>query len=750
MSNRSRLRLFILQLLVLSLFGTLVSRLWFLQIMDSATFQAKQAVTGEHPITTPASRGRIIDAQGRELAKNVATYVVSVQIKDFPREFAHPEKKKNKKRAALLHSLAGLLRMDEQELSGRTTLCEYDKDANGNSRLKSGIDVRCWRGDPYQPIPIVRDVEERRAFLIAEHAEDFPGVAATLEPVRSYPYGVLAAHMLGYVQPNDLGALAGRAGVELQYDDALKGTQGTQTLETDRSGVVTRAIQSSEPVPGSDLVLSVDLGVQKVAEDALQHAIERARTITDPCKDCLTAGQPLKAPAGAAVVLEAKTGRVAAMASYPTYEPAKFLKPIAKGTPDYAYLFDPKTTPQVSRAYQGEYAPGSTFKNVSTVAAVTSGHVLNGTYDCPGTFKIGSDVKSNYEGAGVPGLISWHTTLVQSCDTVYYKIAYQDWLDDEALAKSGKPPNEYLQQWAAKFGFGTKTGIDLPAEQSGAIPTRKWLRELSARLRPDYCKRAKSLPKDSKDWPLYNDLCQNGSRYQAGDQANAAVGQGYVLATPLQLAVSYAALVNGGNIMEPRVAKAIVAPGGTKVTEIKPVVRGKLGLDPAVLDYIKSALAEVPKSGTARCAFGMAPADIDCKDVKFAPFPFDKLAIGGKTGTAQVSNKQDTSWFASFGPVANPRYVVVVMVEQAGTGGTVAAPATREIWDGIYGLERKPAALENGALPVPLPKILRDGRIQLPPGGKVLTVPSHSAAPSAPVALPAADLPDRRRQGSVM
>ena len=766
MSDRSRLRLFILQILVLSLFLTLVSRLWFLQILDSRTYVAKQERTGKERIFTPAARGRILDAQGREIATNLATYVVSAQIKEFP---GIGTKASRTERAKVVRGLAGLLQLDEQEIEDRTTLCEYKKNADGDFGLDKGVRGKCWNGSQYQPIPLLRDATLRQAFLIEEHAEDFPGVDATLEPIRSYPHGQLAAHMLGYVQASSdakAGELAGRAGVELQYDEALKGTLGSKTLETDRSGAVTRELDTVDPRPGSDLVLSLDLNVQKVAEDALASHIERAHSITDPCKDCPTVGQKLKAPAGAAVVLEAKTGRVAAMASYPTYDPSKFLKGIKEGTADYDYLFDKKMVPQVSRAYQGEYAPGSTFKHVSTAAAVLNGHALNGAYQCPGSLQIGTDPKpkSNYEGIGIPGDISWRTALVQSCDTVYYKIAENDWAADEALIKARKKPNEHVQQLATRFGFGTPTGIDLPGEANGAIPTRKWLQELNARLHPDYCKRAKALPKESDQGKLFTDLCENGSRYRPGDQANTSVGQGYVLATPLQLAVSYASLVNGGNIMEPRVAKAVISPGGAKVQEIAPKVRSKTGVSPEILDYITNALADVPKEGTARCAFGKAPPTTDCKEVKYAAFPFDQLDVGGKTGTAEVSKKQDTSWFASFGPVADPRYVVVVMVEEGGTGGTVAAPATREIWDGIYGLEGKTAALENGALPATLPVILPDGRIRRP-GTSVRQAPPVSVPPAttpsastpagssspiapAPKALPAADLPPRR-EGSL-
>ncbi|MEO6714162.1 MAG: penicillin-binding protein 2 [Mycobacteriales bacterium] len=744
MSDRSRLRLFVLQLLVLALFVTLLSRLWFLQIMAGETFVAKQEFTARQTVQTAAARGRILDAQGRQLGSNLATYVISAQYFEFPR--ALPDnarnKKKNAVRAKVIKALSGLLQMDETQISDLTTLCEYTKDSAGRSTLKAGKKGVCWNGQPYQPIPIKRDVPERQAFLIEEYAEEFPGVNATLEPVRSYPYGELAAHVLGYIQPSgdaaDAGQLVGRTGVELQYDKVLRGTTGGREFETNRAGVETREVSSTDPVPGSDLVLSIDLSVQKVVEDALASHIQRARTITDPCQDCDTAGQLLKAPAGAAVVLEAKTGRVAAMASYPTYDPSKFLKGIKKGSPDHVYLTDEKLVPTFSRAHQGRYAPGSTFKHVSTAAAVLDGHPLDRVYNCPGEWRIGNDPKPkhNYEGIGADGPITWKQTLVDSCDTVYYQIAEDDWTKDNNLLKDKQPAKESVQQMATRFGFGAKTGIDLPSEVSGVVPTRQWLREESARQRPTNCRLEKELPQgadgsaERRRWELVKDLCRNGSQWRPGDQANAAVGQGYVLASPLQLAVSYAALVNGGNVMVPKIAKGIIAPGGTKVDVIEPELRSKLDVDKKVLDYIKDALAAVPKEGTAKCAFGVPTATTDCKQINYAPFPFDELDIGGKTGTAEVLKKQDTSWFASFGPVSDPRYVVVVMIEEGGTGGTAAAPAAREIWEGIYGVGEKRPALENGALPTSLPVVAPDGTI-LAPGGKVTIRPSAGTSPSA-------------------
>jgi penicillin-binding protein 2 len=698
-SDRSRLRLAILQVLVLSLFVTLGTRLWYLQIVAGDQFDRLAASQHIQEVITPAPRGRILDAQGRPLVENITTYVVSVTRSELLRE---PEDGK-----AVLHRLARLLKVDEGELADVIEPCGKDNPPP------------CWNGSPYQPVPVKTDVSERVAFAIAEHAEDFPGVAAALQPVRHYPHGSLAAHLLGYIQPisaEDLASpryadagyrptdLIGRAGLEMYYDRYLRGASGTQQVEINSRGSVTGVASTDPPTPGSDVVLSIDARVQAVAERAVWRAIQSARERRDICSSCATRGKHFRAPTGAAVVLEAQTGRVVAMASYPTYDPSLFVGGIS--TKEYAKLTDAGAgVPLLSRAFQGQYAPGSTFKHVTTSAAVTSGRSLHGTYRCPGQTKVGNRTMHNFEGRGVAGALTWHTTLVKSCDTVYYEIAESDFYADEARVRAGRAPNEYMQKMAKRFGMGRATGLDLPTEARGTIPTRDSKRKLWQALRTAYCRDVKRFPAGSYNRRLYTELCAEGYRFRPGDQANLAVGQGDVLVTPLQLAVSYAALVNGGRVMEPRLAKAIISPGGGRVTVIKPKVKSRLKVPREVLSYIKKALADVPKVGTARCAFGACTGD---------PFPFDRLAVAGKTGTAQVQGKQDTSWFASFAPAAHPKYVVVVMIEQAGTGGTTAAPAVREIYDGIYGLEGRAAALRGGALPTKLPTFCADGIVKRP------------------------------------
>jgi penicillin-binding protein 2 len=717
----------VVQVLVISLFATLASRLWYLQVMVGKDFVQQAAEQHYQDIITPAPRGRILDAQGRELVKNESTYVVTVTRSELPKD--------DKDEAAMLDKLAGVLKMPARELAGMMAPCSKDNPPP------------CWNGSPYQPVPVKSGVSPAVAYSIEEHAEDYPGIDAMLQPVRRYPYAELGSHMLGYIQPittDDLAKdaykdagyratdLVGRAGLEMYYDKYLRGASGKQTVEINAKGTVTRVVDTIDPAPGSDVVLSLDANVQKLTEDALERAILDVRKKVDKCEDCPTKGTHFKAPTGAAVVLEASTGRVAAMASYPTYDPSLFIGSISQK--DYSRLTAEEShVPLLSRAFQGQYAPGSTFKHVTTSAAVESGRPLNGTFDCPGRTKVGDRWMRNFEGRGEPDPLDWRMTLVKSCDTVYYEIAEADFYVDERKVRNGARPNEHMQRMAAEFGFGNETGIDLPSEADGSIPTRATKRRLWESLRDTYCTDAKTFPAGSYNRRLYTELCTDGYLFRPGDQANLAVGQGDVLATPLQLAVSYAALVNGGNLMEPRIAKAIISPGGKSVTEIKPKVRSKIKVRAEILAYIKDALADVPTLGTSRCAFGIATKPGACGPA----FPFDKLSIGGKTGTAQVQGKHDTSWYVSFAPVDKPRYVVVVMVEQAGTGGSVAAPAVREIFSGIYGLEGKPEALADGALPVKLPTVCADGVVKRPGGkcpaaarpAKPTPPPSRSTAP---------------------
>ncbi|MCW2706273.1 MAG: penicillin-binding protein 2, partial [Frankiales bacterium] len=483
--------------------------------------------------------------------------------------------------------------------------------------------------------------------------------------------------------------------------------------------------QSETPaVAGDNLVLSIDSGVQKATEKALADGIIQARTRPDKNKG----GAHYAAPTGAAITVEVNTGRVVAMASYPSYDPTQFVGGISNAA--YYKLLHGPGHPLISNAVQGSYAPGSTFKIVATTAAVKAGYSLSGSYYCPGQIRIGGSIKHNFEGES-GGYISFEQTLIESCDTVFYQLAFQQWLRDGGLTPKPGQAKEVFAKEARIWGFGKKTGIDLPDERQGLITDRAYLQSNWKQLRADYCKGATTHPDDPQREQFDKEKCATGYQLQAGEAANVVIGQGDVLVTPLQLAMAYAALVNGGVLYQPQIVKGFVSADGTRITEVPPKITGHVDTSPgvaAIRAYIQNALGGVPHppKGTAKVAF--------------QGFPFQTLPIGGKTGTADVNKKSPTSWFASFAPLDHPKYVTMVMVPESGTGGTTAAPIARKIWDAIYGLEGAKAALKSGALPKGLPVVRNDGTIA-PPGTHVVR-PSPTGTTQS-LGLPWAEEPRR-------
>jgi penicillin-binding protein 2 len=282
--------------------------------------------------------------------------------------------------------------------------------------------------------------------------------------------------------------------------------------------------------------------------------------------------------------------------------------------------------------------------------------------------------------------------LIQSCDSVYYNIGYEMWQTDDNKANYKLNPNaptQKMQQMELDWGFGNYTGVDLPEEATGTIPTRQWLYwmwEDNAHKGQNWCKNGKA--DGSYVQQIEYDNCIDGWVWEPGQAAIAAIGQGYITSTPLQLTNAYTALANGGTLYAPRIGEALVSPSGKLVQKINPPVTRHLPVASETLAYIRTALAGVVTQGTAAGAFG--------------GFPLNKVCVAGKTGTAQIEGKNATSVFASFAPCQHPQFVVVVMLPNSGYGADAAAPAVRAIWDGIYGLEGHKAALPGGKLP-PIP-----------------------------------------------
>jgi penicillin-binding protein 2 len=699
-------RLVVLRVLVFSLVITLGARLYYLQVLDQ--HKLTQTATKQHTkeVVLAAARGAIVDDRGRPLVTNRVSLVVSVNRSEL---LAEPDQG-----AAVLRRLAPLVRIPAAELSKRITPCQR------------GVPKPCWNGSPYQPVPILTDTTPEIVLRIAEHRENFPGVSAEAQTLRQYPGKSLAAHSLGYVGPvtqeeldnaaaasksaaGRAGAgrpelhridLVGRTGLEASYDKDLRGKDGIRYVTIDNRGTVLRTQSETPPVQGHTLVTSIDRDVQAVAEKALTTEIAKRRTELDK-----STGRRYVAPSGAAVVLDPRTGRIIALASYPTYDPTVFVGGISHR--ELAGLTDPRAgVPLVSRAVQGQFAPGSTFKLVSASAEVSTGRAsLSGGYPCPGTLRVGNRTKTNFEGKGIAGAISLAVALAKSCDTFFYSFAMQDWQADEARVDRGQRPVEALQKYARAYGFGTEPELDLPdgEQTSGRIVDRAFLRQRWTASKAQYCADGKRGYPEVADparrsflTRLAQENCTDGWRFRMGDAADLSIGQGETTVSPLQLAIAYAALVNGGTVWEPTLGRAVLDPDGRVVHEIKPKARGRVPVSPQLLAYIRNSLAFTPQNGASGA-------------VAFADFPLDKVLVGGKTGTAEVFGKQDTSWFASWAPSDRPRFVVVGMIEQGGLGARAAAPMVRQIYEGIFGLAGERAALPRGVPPTAVPRIAPHG-----------------------------------------
>ncbi|WP_181793771.1 penicillin-binding protein 2 [Streptomyces sp. WELS2] len=684
---RVQIRLVVIQILVLSLLGTLGGRLWYLQIREGAEYQKKASGNHVQQVVQPAVRGDILDARGVPLADNETRLVVSASRTDLTKQ------KDDGK--AVLTKLAGVLGMSPTEVMQKVRLCD------------AKTPRPCWNGSPYQPIPITDEATPRQALQIRERSEDFPGITAEPEAVRRYPGPGKsnAAQVLGYLSPvtdeeiqkaKDTDSpylrsdMVGRSGLERTYDKVLRGKAGVTRYEVDNLGRVIGKAQSEAAEPGSNLVTSIDSRVQRVAEYELDKAMKAARQQYDKIT-----GTNYKADSGAVVVMEAKTGRIVAMASAPTYDPNVWVGGIS--AKDYKALTGKDSDyPLLNRAIQGQAAPGSTFKVISTAAAVEAGYPFDGRYPCTSSYSVGSQVFKNFEGENF-GPISLGRALEVSCDTVFYYLADKEWKKDGGSSPKGRP-KDYFYKAAHQFGLGKETGVDLPNEVTGRVPDRRWKQAYWEANKDAWCKTGK---KDgSYVEKIAYENCLEGNKMREGDSINYSIGQGDTLVTPIQEAVIYGAVANGGTMYQPTIGKAIISPDGKTVREIKPTKRGKLPVGQATLKGMDDAFAGVITRGTAAWKFG--------------GWPQDRIPLHAKTGTAEVYGKQTTSWLATY----SKDYTVIMTIAQAGTGSGASGEAVRNIYSALYGVRGDGSVDDRKALlPQPqkgLPKVRTDGTIAAP------------------------------------
>lgn len=652
--DRTTLRLAIFGLCIMVAFVALFSRLWYLQVLAAPDYRQLAKENRVRFVKSEPLRGRIIDRNGVVLVENRTATAVTVnrQIIDTPRETR-----------IVLDQLAEIL--DEKVFTLR-------------KRMRSEL------VSPYKPVPVAENVPTKARDYILENQEDFFGaVDIDKIPSRRYPKGRMAPHILGYVNEiseellksphfKDVrpsygpGDIVGRDGLEYEYDRFIRGTPELLKVIVNSAGEVLSEQVVREEKTGDDLVLYLDSGIQALTEETLQAGIFANRG-------------SYQTPAGAVVVMDPSNGGILGMASFPDYDPRIVADGLTFKEQDKLGAKTKKNPDDdafVNRAIQAQRAPGSTFKIVTAGAALASGVAsVYTTLDCPGSKIYPPPSVLPEPGAGQPfnnwttldfGSIGFQKSLEISCDTFYYELGWQ--LESTYGMTWGGDNSERFQKYARLTGLGDDTGVDLPNELPGRIPDWEWCQEIWEATKDDKIPTC-GTPKEPVWLPGYT--------------INMAIGQGDVLTTPLQMAVATSAVANGGTVWEPQIAMQMARPDENDVEQpvrtFEPRSAGELPLDDLEMSVIQEGMIDVVSgpAGTAREAF--------------AGFPTQNIPIAGKTGTAELtsetSNLQD-AWFVSYAPADDPRYVVVVYLQKSGHGGESAAPVAREIYEGLFGLDR--------------------------------------------------------------
>lgn len=610
-------RLKITTALLTAVFVFLAGRLWYLQLVRGDELEQKSRSNAIRLITIPAPRGVFYDRNHRPLVASRLAYSVSI----IPRELASDPWPTYRRLSPLV----------------------------GMSPAEIAAEVAKGEDQPYFPVRLARDVDPVTVTRVEEARLDLPGVIVEEIPVRNYIYGQYASHLFGYlgkISPEEWKALkgtgyapsdvVGKTGLEKQFEKVLRGKDGGEQVEVNRVNRPVRVLGTVEPVPGNSLLLTIDQKVQQAAEEALDAQLDWVRRTTNA-----------KARGAAVVALDPNSGAILAMTSRPAFDPSKFVG----GVPVSYWkeiVSDPANAFQ-NRVTEAALAPGSTFKAVTAIAALSE-HVTT-----PAEIFIDRGKDPVYpqkacwlwnQQRRVHGAVNLEEGLKVSCNIVFYELGRRLGIDR-------------LADWARKLGLGAPTGLDLyPGEYRGNVPDREWKRRNFKRA-------------DSRIWYPIETL-------------DVSIGQGALQVTPLQLASLYATIANGGTVYRPYVVQSILAPEGQPVQTFGPEARHRLDFDPGLLSVVKQGLGDVVAGGTAAGAF--------------VGFP---LSVAGKTGSAEVSaNSKDThAWFAAFAPAEHPQIVVVVMMERGGHGGSSAAPVARKMLEAFFGLD-KPQTRPAGAAPV--------------------------------------------------
>lgn len=616
-------RMAVTTIIILGVFLVIIARLLFLQGIKGNEYLTIARDNKVRVVALDAVRGDVYDRNGVLMVGNRSSFVVSMTDVQ-----ASMDETEIKQREKIIKKLAGVLGMTTDQVKRRLSNLQID---------------------PYKAVPIKEDVSEMVAVYIKEHQLEFPHVIIEGKPVREYPQGTVGAHILGYLgevtegelkqkkfSDYHIGDVIGREGVELSYEKELAGTSGEKRIEVNAAGYPVSSFTVRNPQPGEDVTMTIDKNLQALSEDLLAQALVLARQAYDE-----NTKKNYAAPAGAVVVMNPNNGEILALASQPSYDPRVFAHGISDA--DWKALNDPANNyPLNNRAVTNSFPPGSTIKVITSAAAMQEGVASAATeYNCTGKWTGGGEAWPQYCWLrSGHGQVTLEEGIIQSCDTVFYEIGL-------AFYKLISAKGEKLQDYMYRFGLGKPTGVDLPGEDSGRVPTKDW----------------------KKKWN------KNDPEYQIwypGDSTNMSIGQGDVLATPLQMAAVYSTIANGGTLYKPHIVKKITTSEGKTTKELKTEKVRSVGVDPVILDIIQNDLVEVVSRGT-----GKAP---------WEGFPLDTIPVAGKTGSAESYGKQANAWFAAYAPANKPQYVVVVMIEEGGHGSSAAAPVARRILEALYGI----------------------------------------------------------------
>jgi penicillin-binding protein 2 len=586
--------------IALLFFALIFFRLWFLQVLSGDTYRAEANDNRVRSIKVDAPRGEIVDRNGQVLVENRAGIAVKVSPKRLPASRAE--------RRELYRRLGRVLEMKPRRIERKVE--------------RQLVEI------PYSAATVKQDIEPDVLAYLLEHSDDFPGVEAARVYLREYKTGQAGAQLFGFTgevnaeelesdsyRDVTLGDRVGKGGIERQYDRFLRGKNGAERVQVDALGNLRgEPLDGRQPEQGRQLRLSLDLDVEQTGQASLSGR------------------------RGGYVAMDVRNGEVLALGSGPSFDPNIFSTAISQDELARLYSED-AGTPLFNRATQGGYATGSTFKLVTAVAALEGGLITpDDVVVDGGSIKVGDQLFHN-AGNTAHGPVALRQALSVSSDVYFYLLGQK---------ADGTGDGNLIQRWARRLGLDEPTGIDLPGEQGGVVPDRKW----RARLVKD--------GGDDRQWSV-------------GDNVNLSVGQGDLLASPLQMAVAYAALANGGKVLRPRLGLRIEDSSGRPLQELAGSVARRVQIQPeyrqAILEGLRSAANDPGGTSTP----------------VFEGFPIE---VAGKTGTAETTSGIDQSWYVALAPYDNPRYVVAVTIEGGGFGAEAAAPAARQILGSLFDVDQ--------------------------------------------------------------